>query len=111
MVHMLDAYYSSLVMQGIHDRGITDFVGIHDCWLVPEKVSVGGLERKGIDILREAIEKADHEWYMGLEPVYKDLLRYLGDDPRFSGSIQSAYTKWKHRVKDGDHPRFKYTLE
>ena len=90
----------------------------HCCAVSRDAIGGGGhiepievLERKGIDILREAIEKADHEWYMGLEPVYKDLLRYLGDDPRFSGSIQSAYTKWKHRVKNGDHPRFKYTLE
>ncbi len=106
LVQMLDAYYSTLVMEKLAKRGITDFVGIHDCWLIPEKVSVGGMICDGDDVLRKVMVEAAGEWYAGLGTIYKDLLRYLGPDQKFGNFIRATRKKWQERVKEGYKPVF-----
>lgn len=108
LVHMLDAYYSSLVMKRLVDFGVTDFVGIHDCWLVPETVIVDGKSCNGHEILRRAMEEVQAEWYLGLRSIYKDLLRYLKNDKKFGNFIRDAQEKWEYRVKKGYKPKFAY---
>jgi hypothetical protein len=88
LVHMLDAYYSSLVMSRIASEGVTTFVGIHDCWLVPKSQIV---------VLEEAMKWAAEEWYSGLEPIYKALLTQLEKDQKDKPFVEKAYEKWKKR--------------
>lgn len=114
LVHVLDAYYSSLVMSRLVSRGVDCFVGIHDCWLVPESK---------IDVLKEAMDHAGRDWYEGIEPVYEALLCHLKtddeDDKTASGkgkketkeaylSVSLAQEKWKQRMIQDWRPRFRY---
>ena len=71
LVHTLDAYYSALVMERLADRGITDFVAIHDCWLIPEWVSDRNQTRRGMDVIEEVFKDLASEWYNGIGPVYE----------------------------------------
>jgi hypothetical protein len=106
LVHMLDAYFSSLVMERLAARGIRAFAGIHDCWMVPERVIVGNDIQRGLDVLEEVITEAGEEWYTGLGPVYDDLLRYLGSDQEFGDMFRLAKEKWEMRVRDSYSPPF-----
>ena len=101
LVHLLDAYYSSLVMERLAEQGVGDFVGIHDCWLVPERVSVNGEILDGRALLKEAMREAAREWYKGLGPIYERLLGYLRKDEEYSAFVRNARDKWATRVKDG----------
>jgi hypothetical protein len=40
LTHMLDSYFSSLVLQGLRDSGVINIVALHDCWLIPETLPV-----------------------------------------------------------------------
>jgi len=106
LVHMLDAYFSSFVMGKLAARGVTAFAGIHDCWMVPAKVSIDGEIQSGLTVLETVIKEAAKEWYAGLEPVYDDLLCYLGRDPDFGHVIRRAKERWRQRVKEGYTPPF-----
>jgi hypothetical protein len=115
LVQALDAYYSSVVMRKLQERGITAFVGIHDCWMVPEWVQtvVDGETTiaKGLDVLKEVMSEADDEWYDGLGPVYDDLLIYLGNHDEYGPFIRCARDKWEHRHGKGNPPHFLYAEE
>lgn len=91
LVHLLDAYYSSLVMEALASEGITVFVGIHDCWLVPENQT---------DVLKKVMEEAAKKWYLGLEPIYEILLNYLDRNRKYKPLVEAAYSKWKRRKDD-----------
>jgi hypothetical protein len=106
LVHMLDAFFSSLVMEKLVDKGVTNFVGIHDCWMVPRRIHTKGAIYSGETILREAMEEVAEEWYLGLGIIYKDLLKYLKDDSGFSEFVHDAQEKWKKRVEEGYRPAF-----
>ncbi len=106
LVHMLDAYYSSLVMKKLADSGVTNFVGIHDCWLVPEVLIVNGEMCVGHEVLYKVMVEAAGEWYVGVGPIYKDLLRYLKRDKKFGNFIRNAQQKWEYRVNNGYKPLF-----
>jgi hypothetical protein len=98
LVQMLDAFYSGLVMSELYRHGNRIFVGIHDCWFVP---------RDALPALERAMEVASKKWYMGLEPVYEDLLKYLAESS-YADLIESAWSRWKERVTDGSRlPSFK----
>ena len=113
LVHMLDGYYSSLVMEGLKTRGINDFVSIHDCWLVPEKVDIKGEEVDGKEILIEAIESANNRWYEGLGTVFEELEDHLqaSENPKHLEIIRTAHDKWKARKGTGHPPRFRWSDE
>jgi len=123
LIHLLDAYYSTLVMQRLHARGVRTFVGVHDCWLVPEKIKIGDDIMDGQALLREVMEDAAREWYQGLGSVYRELLGYLTPPPnpgkitgaayaswqtrkKLSDAIRVAYEKWQRRVQQGYCPVF-----
>lgn len=115
LVHALDAYYSSLVMSRLVSRGVDCFVGIHDCWLVPENK---------IEVLKEAMDHTAGDWYSGLRPVYELLLRHLetpakkgktkkGEGREGKGNqslydkVDAAYKKWEQRISEGWRLRFR----
>ena len=106
LVHMLDAYYSSLVMERLAEYGVHDFVGIHDCWLVPAQVRANGTIRDGAEVLAEVMNQAAGEWYVGLRSVYEDMLRYRAGDLQFEKLIREAQGKWQKRVSEGYKPVF-----
>lgn len=106
LIHMLDAYFSSLVMKRLAERGIRDFVGIHDCWLVPEQVRIGRKIKDGLTILEQAIHEASGEWYGGLGGIYKDLLKYLGDRAELKIWLSKLYKRWEEWKREGYEPRF-----
>jgi len=107
LVHSLDAYFASIVIERLHKLGVTAFASIHDCWYVPETIRVAGVERAGIDVLAEVLQDAAREWFEGLGPVFEDLIRYLGKDtariPRPAGSkapwTKETYGEYVHRIK------------
>jgi hypothetical protein len=101
LVHMLDAYYSSLVMLELQSKKISTFVGIHDCWLVPESQ---------VNILKDAMDSAARKWYVGLEPIYEELLNQLktgkdGEENEHYKLVSDAYEKWKKQRNNNRHYR------
>ncbi len=106
LVHMLDAAFSSLVMEKLAERGVRDFVGIHDCWLVPEKVRVGDAVKDGRTVLKKAIDEASGPWFDALGSVYEDLNGYLAEDPEFGVWIASLKARWEERRSKGEPPKF-----
>lgn len=101
LVHMLDAFFSSLVMERLADRGVHDFVGIHDCWLVPERVQADGVERSGREVLREVIGEASVLWLQGLGPTYDGLRTYLGETREYGTFVTNIQRQWENRVREG----------
>lgn len=106
LVHMLDAYYSSLVMEKLVGCGVLNFVGIHDCWLVSTQVRANGTIQEGTNVLAGVMKQAAAEWYVGLGSVYEDLLRYLSGNQEFEDFIREAQSEWQRRVKAGNRPVF-----
>ena len=94
-------------------RGINDFVSIHDCWLVPEKVDIKGEVVDGKEILIEAIESANNRWYEGLGTVFEELEDHLqaSENPKHLEIIRTAHDKWKARKGTGHPPRFRWSDE
>lgn len=112
-VHMLDAFYSSLVMEKLVAKGVIDFVAIHDCWLVPETILAPetGQERDGRKVLEEVFEEVNREWYNGLGPAYEALLNYVKDKKVFREIIREAWDHWKQRCRGGYVPKFQYKID
>lgn len=82
LVHMLDAYFSALVLQRLDD---IPAIGIHDAWVVP---------RGNLDDLKRAIDDAASEWFRGLGGIYDTLIEYLDTyDPA------QKYAAWAHDIK------------
>jgi hypothetical protein len=106
VVHMLDAYFSTLVMRQLKQRGVRNFIGIHDCWYLPEKVKSRGRMRDGDEVLVQAIDSAAAEWYRGLKPVYAALLTYVKGKRDFKSLIERAEQRWEKRVSEGYVPKF-----
>ncbi|MGA8495837.1 MAG: hypothetical protein WB764_10165 [Xanthobacteraceae bacterium] len=106
LIHMLDAHYSTLVMEKLAARGIKDFVAIHDCWLVPEWLEIDGTLSEGSAVLRKVLDEVNKEWYTGLGPVYERMLHYLGGDRVFRERIEKARQLWKKRSAAGYAPPF-----
>jgi hypothetical protein len=106
-VHMLDAYFSTLVMKKLAARGVKDFVAIHDCWLVPEvALDHEGNECSGLQVLTEVIPEASKDWYRGLGPAYLALRPHVKKSTRYRKLIDDAYDHWKQRVAGGYVPPF-----
>lgn len=106
LIHMLDAYFSSLVLFHLHERGVRDVVGVHDAWLMPEIVLDRGQVREGGQVLQEVLQTAAKEWFTGLGPVYDDLVAGLGKHPTFGPFVRKIRAQWKRRVKAQHWPRF-----
>jgi len=106
-VHMLDAYFSSLVIEGLLNRGVRDVVGIHDNWHVPAHfvAEEGGPLVSGERALADAIKDAGPEWLQGLGSFYREFIAYLGDteDGRWFQQLEGG---WRARVARQDWPVF-----
>jgi hypothetical protein len=114
LIHMLDALFSSLVIEGIHAAGIRDFVAIHDGWWVPETFLPLPLDEdeatpdicSGDDALLTAINLAGKPWLNLLGGIYEALEGYLGQDPLYVPFIRDMRTKWQTRLNSGKPPSF-----
>jgi hypothetical protein len=111
LVHILDAYYSTLVMEQLAERGLTTFVGIHDCWLVPETVRVNGVLVRGEEVLSQVMTQVAGQWYAGLGSIYEELLDYLSQGEKaevkpYIDCIRAAPKKWQARVAVNYEPAF-----
>lgn len=91
LVHMLDAYYSSLVMSALNKAKYRDLIGIHDCWLLPDTAGA-------LDVIRLAQIFAGDAWLRGLERVYDDLILHLAGT-KYENWMQTVRSRWKERVR------------
>jgi hypothetical protein len=107
MVHMLDAYFSSLVIAGLTKAGIRDVVGINDAWHVPAlfQAKNRGPVISGQATLDTVILEAGAPWLKGLGSIYQDFIGYLGDteDGKW---FQNLEAKWRDRKERSDWPAF-----
>jgi hypothetical protein len=101
LVHMLDAFFSSLVMEKLAKKGVRDFVGIHDCWLVPARVRLGADIRDGREVLRETLEDATRDWYKGLGTFYDSLESHVDKDGHSGRFLAKARDAWRNRLRAG----------
>lgn len=98
LTQLLDAYYSSLVMKHLRALGVTTFVGIHDCWLVPEGQG---------QLLDVAMKRAARQWYKGLGSVYAELRKYARFSANWKPFFVTASRKWRRRVNSRKLPQFR----
>jgi hypothetical protein len=109
LVHMLDAYFSSLVMKRLAESEVRDFIGIHDCWLIPSGTWRNTDDGRLVDqlgLLEAIIEDAAVEWFHGLGCVYDNLIEYLGSDSNYGAFVRTAKDTWKTRKQAGCRPHF-----
>lgn len=109
VTHMLDAYFSSLVLEGLQAAGIDGVVALHDAWLVPEIVTDPSdplAVASGTAVLRGVIEAAGEPWLRGLGGVYDQLVSDLGDDPTFGPFVREIRERWQGRVEAKRWPKF-----
>jgi len=110
LTHMLDAYFSSLVLKNLQAARVTNVVALHDAWLVPETLPVRGEATAvlaGNSVLKRAIEDAGEPWLIGLHGIYDQLVSDLGDDPTFGQFVHDIGESWRKRVAAGDRwPKF-----
>lgn len=109
LTHMLDAYFSSLVLERLQAAGITDVVALHDAWLVPETLPVPGEPTailSGNAVLKYTVEAAGEPWLVGLGDIYDRLVSDLGDDLTFGPFVREIQARWRARVDAKHWPRF-----
>jgi len=92
LTHALDACYSALVMEGLRDAGVRDFVALHDSWLAPVEFAA----------IRSQAARA---WFQGLGPVYDRLIHYLRGT-KFQPDALDWKTQWRQRLRDQAWPDF-----
>ena len=97
MTHMLDALFASFVIEALDARGISDVVSVHDCWMVASDA---------YPVLCDAFDAAGEPWLRALEPIYEDLIRYLGDHDTYGPWVKELQAKWQRRVAERRWPRF-----
>jgi hypothetical protein len=85
-------------MRNLKDLAVNTFVGIHDCWLVPEHQ---------IDLLDKAMRRAASEWYKGLGSIFQDLAPYARYSKRLKNFLRDARRRWRRRLKSGRLPEFR----
>jgi hypothetical protein len=98
IIHMLDSLFSAFVMKALVAEGVTNFVGIHDCWYIASTICRPKCEPElGHVVLDRAIKAAGEPWLRALGPVYRWLLANVG-----GSQIVEAHRKWEARVERGD---------
>jgi len=106
VIHLLDAFFNALVIQGLEGAGIVDFVALHDCWSVP---IIPPLDPEDMpphqQALRDVIEEASRVWLEGLGGVYVRLLDYL-TGTEFEPWIRRRQAQWEQRVREKKWPDF-----
>jgi hypothetical protein len=130
LVHMLDAFYSALVMEELNARGAKQFIAVHDAWFVPTLIVPPNVVMEepadpddrfggaliippdgrplqfGPKVLEAALRAAGERWLRGLGPVYNRLCELLRPHPDFGPMIRAAREKWEDRVNRQDWPKF-----
>jgi hypothetical protein len=71
LIHMMDAYFSALVLEYLAGRGVTEIIAVHDGWFVPESVETDlydddGEALSGAQVLSHAITHVGAEWLSGV---------------------------------------------
>jgi hypothetical protein len=99
LTHMLDAYFSSLVVESLAVRSIRSFFAIHDNWMVPAKVRNGLRVQDGRDVLRAVLRSCVPEWLGGLGTVYDEMLGYLAGT-EFEEDVRTWQARWEARVAE-----------
>jgi len=109
LTHMCDAFFASLVLKNLDAAGVTDVIGLHDAWRVPETLPAvnGAGVRDGSAVLKQAIEDAGQPWLVGLRGIYDQFVADLGDDPTFGLLVTDMWKTWRKRVETRDDwPKF-----
>jgi hypothetical protein len=97
IVHMLDSLFAGIVVENLNALGVHNVVSIHDSWLIPEDAQPA---------LRKAVDAAGEPWLRALQPVYDDLVRYLGST-KYGDWTREKRDIWKRRVKAKKWPIFR----
>jgi hypothetical protein len=110
---MLDAFFSSLVLEGLYAAHVPNVIALHDAWQVPdtysghpEPDSPGQAAISGSAVLERVIEEVGKEWLLGLEDIYDRLIGYLGNDLTFGPFVHGIKARWRERVVAGRWPCF-----
>jgi hypothetical protein len=105
LTHTLDAYLSSLVIEGLcAEVGVTNVIALHDAWLVGERLPARhlnpelGLIVPGEVVLERALAQAGKKWLLGLGVVYDRLIYYLGGNLTFGPFVRDIKSRWQARV-------------
>jgi hypothetical protein len=104
VVHLMDAFFNALVIEALDRDGITDFVALHDSWLMAVRHAVPGAQLRGA--FRGAITNAGQPWLEGLGPIYAGLADYL-KGTEFEPWIRRLQARWKRRVRAQQWPDFR----
>jgi hypothetical protein len=101
LVHMADAFWNALVIEGLAERGVESFYAVHDLWAVPDTP-------EGRKALHDSLAAAGEPWLRGLGPIYERLEHYLSKDPdrRQGEYARQLHQRWENRVARQDWPRF-----
>jgi hypothetical protein len=106
VVHMVDAFFNALVLEGLHDEGETNVVAVHDSWFVPLVCTrVGGPSGSGAALVERRIEQAGRCWLENIGSVYGWFVdATLGTPYRlFARELRRA---WYKRVAEERWPKF-----
>ena len=123
LVHMMDAYFNSLVLEYLKRAGIDQIYAVHDGWFVPEHVETDlydddGVRLSGKQVLAHAIEDVGQEWLSGVGPdkppdatrpglvvVYDWFVKALMGT-EYEGFAVEVRDRWRRRVAEKRWPHF-----
>jgi hypothetical protein len=102
LIHMLDAALNGHVAGYVEsvapeDSTIT-FVATHDAWTVGKGDPSDF--RTDEEFLETMLDNAARDWFRSLEPVYDDLIRYLGNDAEFGPFAHEIKAKWRRQLAE-----------
>jgi hypothetical protein len=93
LIHALDAFYASLVVEQLAAWGIKDVVSVYDGWYVPVWVKTEAGIVDGVPVLLRALNTVAEPWLRGLGGIYDLLDEHLGTDQTQLDDGQT-YTDW-----------------
>jgi hypothetical protein len=108
VVHLLDAFFSALVVQALERKGVADIVALHDCWLIsvemktPEDVDDPPHEY----VLQSVLEGAGRTWLERLGHLYTGLVDALRGT-EFEPWMRRLQAQWDQRVREEKWPDFR----
>jgi hypothetical protein len=73
-------------------------VATHDAWAISK--SDPGNDTTAEEFLEEMLDNAARDWFRSLEPVYDDLIRYLGDDAEFGPFVHEIKARWRRQLEE-----------
>jgi hypothetical protein len=135
LIHMMDAYFSALVLEYLTGRGVTEIIAVHDGWFVAASVEAGlydddGVPLSGGQLLAHSITYVGAEWLSGVRriPDTDKPLRYFTTVPQdgtrpglsvvydwFADSLKASpyetfacevRARWRRRVVEERWPEF-----